>query len=367
VIPLPVANLIRHKRRSAISALGVGVGIALLVLLPSLADGMIGEVVDRMQNVDADLMAYPHDIDPIMDTRAAMETGDEAEFLKVEGIQRVIPIAVESQRLANQPQRIFGVRPGDLSYLDRRFSEVKLVAGRIFGRDSQEILIDDRLARAGGYQVDDTVTFWGRKFRIVGIVPAGAAARVLMPLKTMQRIVYKEPNVTFFFVKCEPPLPAIEVGGRVGRALDLSWFPLAEYARMLESHTRQIRQFLGAITAVALVISFFVILVTMYTAVQGRTREIGILKSLGAGHGLILRGVLVESVALCVAGAILGSLLAWAGGQALQWQLPLLTVRIGWHWIAWGFAAAVGAGALGALYPGWVACRMDAVRSLSYE
>jgi putative ABC transport system permease protein len=118
---------------------------------------------------------------------------------------------------------------------------------------------------------------------------------------------------------------------------------------------------------VALVISFLVILLATYTSVLERTREIGILKALGATHAFILREVMTESLVIASSGVILGYGLSFLAKAAVELKYPLLTVDITWTRIFLAAGLGVVGGILGAMYPGMLAVRKDAVVALSYE
>ena len=59
MVPLPIANIMHHKLPSALSALGVAIGVCMLITLSGLARGSLGEVADRWEGVDADIIVYP--------------------------------------------------------------------------------------------------------------------------------------------------------------------------------------------------------------------------------------------------------------------------------------------------------------------
>jgi putative ABC transport system permease protein len=122
-----------------------------------------------------------------------------------------------------------------------------------------------------------------------------------------------------------------------------------------------------AVNAIALVIAFLFIMVTLYTMVLQRTREIAILKSCGASDAFLVRQVLAESLLLTGAGLAAGVALSFLAAWAIQTLRPLLTVTITWRWIAIAaVAAAAGAVAAGA-YPAWRATRVDVGEALTLE
>jgi len=125
--------------------------------------------------------------------------------------------------------------------------------------------------------------------------------------------------------------------------------------------------YVDAVNAVTLVVAFLFILVTLYTMVIQRTREIAILRSMGAARRYILREVLAESLILTFLGAAAGVGLSFAAAGIIQAAKPLLTVAITWEWIATAAVVALVGGTAAAVYPGWCAIRVDVVEAMNLE
>src|SRR5208337_4602909 len=144
--------------------------------------------------------------------------------------------------------------------------------------------------------------------------------------------------------------------------------PLKDFMTLMTStNIPGLQTFINAMIALAISIGLLVIFLTMYTTVLERTRDIGVLKSLGASKFLIVRSLLTETALLCLLGIAAGvglSYLVRAGFLAL---FPTLSILITPGWIIRaGLIALVGA-LFGASYPAWVASRKDAVQALTYD
>jgi putative ABC transport system permease protein len=117
----------------------------------------------------------------------------------------------------------------------------------------------------------------------------------------------------------------------------------------------------------AITIGLLVIFLTMYTTVIERTRDIGVLKSLGANHWFVVRALLSESAALCLLGVGAGVGLSYAVRAGFLWKFPTLSILITSGWVLRAAGIALLGALLGASYPAWMASRKDAVEALSYD
>src|SRR5262249_39165134 len=144
--------------------------------------------------------------------------------------------------------------------------------------------------------------------------------------------------------------------------------PLKDYLSLMTStNIPGLNVFVNAMIALAVCIGLLVIFLTMYTTVIERTRDIGVLKSLGANSPFILRAVLFESAALCIGGILAGVGLSYLVRAGFIKAFPTLSILITPEWILRaGVIAMVGA-ILGASYPAWMASRKDAVEALTFD
>lgn len=406
MLALAWANLMHRKLRTALSALAVGLGIALMLISRGLASGSIAEVNQRMQSVDAELVILPAQ-DNIIFTSGAPFPGIFEGYIARQADDRgplataVIPVFFGQVRMGGQQQRVFGVDPGQMElFLGPR----KVVAGQVFDRsrrlarrvaelrtildqknvhdelteadlaDGLELVIDDRLRQVGeggaAYEIGDVVRLMGRDFRITGVVEAGVAGRVFVPIQTLRHMLNGgEPWSSMFFVKLRDhvdPLAAAEVFARAlgsEARVELK----SDYGRLLRESFAQVNQYLTASSGLALAVCFLFILLTMYTLVIERTREIGILKSLGVTRFGLVRLAVLEALMISVGGVVIGIGLAFLGRSLLAVIKPLLTVDL----VASSLLLALGIGVIGgtlsALYPGYRAARLEPATALRYE
>jgi putative ABC transport system permease protein len=359
---LPLANILARKVRTAISVLAIGVGVALFLVLVGLTS-MLHEIADRTVRVQAHLMVWPAS-DQVLVSGGLPAEKVEKELLSVPGVEHAIPVLQWPLKFANRVQNVYGIRPADWQYFA---SPDQILPGGRALEGGWEMIVDTRLAAAGGYKVGDTVERWGHTFTIVGLAREGVAGRVFMPIDTVgEALQQSDRRASFFYVRAADPTHVADIKEAL-KARGLSVFTLDEFYDKLSSAFVDMDLVVGAVIFVAGFVCFLVILLTVYTMVIERTREIGILKGIGASRLQIFGLVLAEAGLICAGGILVGFLLTWGGRSlALHFQ-PLWTVEIPpIRFVYAAVLAAVGT-LLGAVHPALRAARQDPVESLRYE
>src|SRR5437667_4410318 len=144
--------------------------------------------------------------------------------------------------------------------------------------------------------------------------------------------------------------------------------PLKDFlSLMTATNIPGLQSFINVMILLAVTIGLLVIFLTMYTTVIERTRDIGVLKSLGANHWFVIRALLSESAALCLLGIGAGVGLSYLVRAGLIWKFPTLTILITPEWIVRAAGIVLLGALFGASYPAWLASRKDAVEALSYD
>lgn len=357
------SNLLQRPTRTAVSTLAVSVGVVLILVSVGLTYGQLNDSAERTRKVGGDFLIQPPDASFFF----ALDSGTlpvriQKVVEEVEGVAAATPILAKF--LVGRFHLVFGV---DLESFQRVNSSLRFVEGRIFDRPD-EVVIDTIYANAQNLGVGDTLEVLGSDFRICGIFEQGTAARVLMPLDTLQQMNGTPDKATMFFARVTPGASVDEVFERLNaRMPHYKITKTSELQEIMASQAPVFKEFLSAMVFISVVISFLIILLAMYSTITERTREIGILKSLGASKSYIIQLILKESLLICGLGVVVGFLLTFVALKLILMAFPTMPVMIPAYWRAAAATLAVGGGVLGALYPAIKAALLDPVKALGYE
>lgn len=185
----------------------------------------------------------------------------------------------------------------------------------------------------------------------------------------MQELVGARDKASIFLLKCTRSEHTDDVMDEI-KAIFPGYTirPLKEFLSLLTStNVPGLEPFIHSMIGLAVSIGLLVIFLTMYTTVVERTRDIGVLKSIGANRAFIIRALLTESAVLCLLGIGAGVVLSYIIRALFLASFPTLSILITMPWILRAGAIALAGAVIGASYPAWVASRKDAVEALSYD
>jgi len=239
-------------------------------------------------------------------------------------------------------------------------------------RQPDGILIDEYFARQKDASVGGRIKILNRWWRVSGIIRNGQMAHMVVDLKVLQDLLSASGDVNSIFLKLDDPANTAAVVRELKDDPKLEDWPIYSTEEMAsmwnESNMPGLSAFIYVVMGIGVVIGFFVVCLSMYMAVLQRTREIGILKSLGASRSFILRIVLAEAFLLGVAGTAVGIVLSFGANYLIGVLVPAsIQMKIVPEW--WPIAGGItmiGA-ILGAMYPGMNAAAADPIEALAYE
>lgn len=363
---LVFSNMMHRPARTLVSILGIGVGVLLIVFTVGLANGSMRERGKREGNVGAEIMFRASGTLGLSGAESLrLPMSQMADVAKVEGVEAVVPVGQNSVAAdsGTGSRVVEGVNYDDYAAV----SGITIREGRKLGDRGDEIVIDTGFQHQKDLKIGDSMKIYDRDFKIVGAYEPPAGPRVKMPLATMQNQLGAEGKVTAFLVKIKEGQEQHVVAERIQNAFpDNQILLTSEIEELYMQGFPAMNIFLNVFVGVAAVISALVILLTMYTTVTERTRQIGIMKSLGMSNGGIAWIIAQEAMLLSLLGVITGVILTFL----IRFILSLFTtLEVEMSPLVLSITLVVGliGGALGALYPAMRAARLDAVEALSYE
>jgi putative ABC transport system permease protein len=233
------------------------------------------------------------------------------------------------------------------------------------------MLIDDLKAGSDHIKVGDTVQALNHDFRVCGIVEHGKGARKFVPITTLQDLIGAAGKATIFYVKLDDPKYADAVVQDIKNIPGMQQYgvhSIQEYLSLMTSASIPgLTTVINVVIGISMIIGFIVIFQAMYTAVMERTREIGILKSLGAGKLYIVNVVLRETLLIAICGVILGIAFSYVAKAGLKAHFQTLPVAISSALLIKASVIAMVGSLLGAFYPAIKAAQKDPIDALAYE
>jgi putative ABC transport system permease protein len=360
-----IAGLKARPVRTTVSILAVTLEVVLILIVVGLTTGITSETAKRTAGVGAEIMVQPPNSSMFLAlSNNTMPVAIADQIRQLPGVQAVAPVQVLMNSQAGV-ETVFGLDPKSFDAVTGGFSWHQ---GGIF-KGPNEVVVDDLWAKAKPATVGDTVELLNQKFKVAGIVEHGKGARVFTSMEGTGALTGQLNKVGVFFVKLKDP-------DQVKAAIDAVNHLLPGYTvrdvneletLMTSTNIPGLSAFIQAVVIVALCIGVLVIFLSMYTTITERTREIGILRSLGASKAFIVSLIFQETTFVCILGVIFGIASSFLIERVLETIFPTLMVQITMGWILKASIFAVLSGIIGSLYPSLKAARQDPVEALAYE
>ena len=360
-----LANIGRRPGRTAFTALGIALGVATIVALLSLGQGLKKTAGGLVHLGDSDFAVFQHGVeDP---TASFLPESVERKVKAVPGVGTTVPIMLLVEKIKPHPEAIvFGTPPDGT--MARRL--VMLSGHR--AEHSNELAIGDVLASRMHVKLGDTLKVGPRRFKITGTYHVGqffVDSGAVIGLHAAQDIVQRPEEITTVAVQIATTAHTKDVAKAVRKALpgaDVIANP--EEAARAGANGQLIHKTVLLLVAVALIIGGIGVTNTMAMAVLERARELALMSAVGWSPRQVGGLVLAEGVAVSIIGAGFGLLLGVIGAGALADALgvsgaikPDVTATS----MLRGIAIGIAIGVLGGLYPAWRVSRLPAEELLT--
>lgn len=363
---LVFSNLLHRPLRSIISIFAVAIEVMMILAVVGIFMGMLNDQRQRTNGIGADLMVLPSGASILNGlSSASMPVNDAIALRRLPHVSVVSPV-IQHTVVDGSIEIIYGI---DYPTFDALKPFVFDSGGPFKGPDS--IIVDGILANADHLKVGDPVQVMDRTFYISGIVEPGKGGRKLVPIDTLAGMMGVDNKASQFYIKCDKPSDEKLVTQEIRSTPGLEKNQVASIDDFLSQMTpARLPGFsvsLNSVTGIAVIVGFLVIFQALYTAVLERTREIGILKSMGASKPAIVSVVLRECAILAASGVLLGIAGTFGLRMILAHFFPTMSFQITTLWAVRGALIAFCGAICGAIYPAWLAARKDPVDALAYE
>jgi putative ABC transport system permease protein len=347
-------NLLRRPARTAFTAIGVGLGVGLIVALLAITNGVHRTAADLMHVGRADFGLYQAEVPDF--TRSLLPESLAAKVARDPGVAAVSKVKL----LVVGGTLVFGLDPKEFAY--RRFVVVAGSRGPVMAGDHS------------GKKVGDTIRLLGRSFTVSGIYHSGDRFEdlgIVLPLHTVEALARRRGEITSVGVTVKLGASVKAVAARLERRYPgVAAITEPGQAIKVDTSSRLIISTGWIVSLLALIVGGIGVTNTMAMSVFERTREIGILRAIGWSGRRVGLMIVSEAIAICLlalaVGCALGVLAAglFVGRSGLSGLIsPTYTATT----FVWGLAFALAVGVIGALYPTWRAVRLAPIAALRHE
>jgi putative ABC transport system permease protein len=400
-VGVAVRALRRNAMRTSLTALGMVIGVAAVIVMVALGDGARASIENQIKSAGSNLVivsAGSGGFGPVRQGQGATTTltaGDAAAIRReIDGIRSVSPgintrvqIVAEGGNWNTQVQgageELAEIRSWPLQFGSFFGASDVTRAGKVAVLGS---VARDELFGAGVDPTGETIRIRNQPFRVAGVLAGkGQAAMgqdqddtVILPFTTVQKKLLGVQHVAQITISAEDGVPLEDLTARIGALLrarhriddadpdDFSVRTLEEFATMLTSTTTTMTYLLASIAAVSLLVGGIGIMNIMLVSVTERTREIGLRLSVGARDVDVLLQFLVEALVLSLAGGAIGVALGFGAARAvstlMQWSAVVTSSAV-----LVSFACAAAIGIFFGFYPARKAAALDPIDALRFE
>jgi len=365
MLELVFANLRVRPFRTLISVIGVSLGVVLVVLFTGLARGMTEDLAKRSANWKAEIVfTRPGGMD-MSSSNTSLNIAYVGKLLEIEGVQATVPVI---RNFSQDAKVTWGVKMLDgvdwEPFAD--MNGIRLVEGRA-PQALDEVILDERQTHDDKQNVGDSIElFGGKQYKIVGFFSPPSGARTKMSLAAMQDALQTD-KCSYILVKIIDGADPAVVAARINEVLPGNKVNLTR-DMVIDAQDRipGLNTFLRVLVALGALVSTIFVLLSMYTTITERRKEIGILKSLGASKSFIIKVIEGEAFMIGILGMILGFAASFIASYLIERQFGL-AFEFSTGWILAAIAIALGGSLFGALYPAWRASGIDPVEVMVNE
>jgi len=366
MLELVFANLRVRPFRTFISVVGVAIGVVLVVLFTGLARGMTNDMARRASNWKAEIVFTRAGSMEFNSSNMNVSTAFGPKLLEIDGVASVVPVG---RYVTPNVKGRFGIQQIDGVDWEpfARMNGMSIIQGH--GPEANdEVIVDERQMREDKITLGDEIEiFGGKKYKVVGEFEPPSGSRIKMSLAALQAELESPNKCTYILVKTKDGIDPAQVAAQINEKLPGNKINLTtDLVIDAQERIPALNTFLRVLVGLGGFVSVIFVLLSMYTTITERRKEIGILKSLGASKSFIISTIEGEAFLIGVLGIVVGFAVAFSTSY-LIWKEFDLAFEFSTGWILSAILIAVGGSLVGALYPAWRASAIDPVEVMVNE
>ncbi|MBN1429154.1 MAG: ABC transporter permease [Anaerolineae bacterium] len=369
-------NLLRRKGRTLLAVLGIGIGVAAIVALGTLADGLSVGYTSVLSGSDADLVISEPDAYDIL-----YSTVDEGMSLALQDMPEIAATSALIQGMiqTDKSPYFFVFAYSEDSFVFERFNIIEGVD--LYSRESREksgrpMLLGAAAAESFDKGVGDTMRLGGSMYRIIGIYETGEAFEeggAVLRIDDAQLLLGMPNQVSAYYIQLGERMTDPERVERLKRRIETHYpnisISTTEDLASSTTMSEAIEAMVWSIAALAILIGGISMMNSQLMSVLERTREIGILRAVGWSSWRVMWLILSESIMVGLLGGILGIGLGWGVLRAFSGMLIMFGAAADPQTtqIVQALMVVLVLGVLGGVYPAYRASQLQPIEALRYE
>ncbi|WP_238325936.1 ABC transporter permease [Bryobacter aggregatus] len=363
---LVLENLKHRPIRTLLVVFAIAIQVNLMLTLVGMSHGMLSDFQERSRGVGADIIVRPTNSSILQMSAPSIKEAMVPYLRQQPHITDALGVTIH-----NMEGFLNSVTGIDIKRFNEFSGGFRFEEGGPW-KNPNDVIVDEHYASQRKLHVNGPVTMMNKQWNVVGIVGSGKMSHVFMPIDVLQDLTSNSGKFSQIYLKVDDPKNVEEIVEQLKQLPALKDYPIYSMQAFTSlisiDNAPGLRPFLNVIVGLSIIVGFLVVFLSLYTAVLERTREIGILKSLGATPFYIIQLLFRETILLSILGGIMGIGLSYGSQWLIRTLVPAsLQMQIVYDWWPISTAVAIGASLIGALYPGYKAARQDAIEALAYE
>nr|WP_202113082.1 ABC transporter permease [Paenibacillus sp. MMS18-CY102] len=375
-----------NKLRTALSMLGMLIGVATVIALVAMSEGSSRQVQAQVESLGAANMLQVTITGRGLTTSLTKDEAMEfADIANVEGVSPIVNGSVTAKfGTTSESYTVEGVTPEYELVRDVGFTKGRFIVDLDSVNYSKVALIGANVATdLFGMEepVGETILLNGSRFKVVGLletkgdsINGSADDKILIPLTTGERL-FQSNGVKSIYLKVSDTDQSERVQAQLELKLAAKFLDSTNAYRVINqqeametvgSVTQTMTSMMAGIAAISLVVGGIGIMNIMLVSVTERTREIGIRKSLGAKRRDILLQFLIEAVAISGLGGAFGIAIGYIASHIIGVVMSTETA-VSLSMVGWAFAFSAGVGVIFGIFPANKAARLRPVDALRHD